>query len=176
MQITIHINSSEGNTGEDGNLLVRLGLALGGREYLGGTTATDPQPAAARKPRETRSASQEAPTSTAKDVGSAASATEASSAPSAAQAGPAATSSAGPTATTPASPSDAPVTEADIIAAANAAAGTIGPAGPAKIRDYIKANFKKADGTEGTLKTTAPDQQPRLLADLQKIARGELKL
>ncbi len=90
-------------------------------------------------------------------------------------AAPSPTATAAAPAATPAV-ADAPVTEADIVAAANAAAGKLGAAGPAKIRDFIKANFKKADGTEGTLKTTAPDQQPRLLACLQQIARGELTL
>ena len=87
-------------------------------------------------------------------------------------------SSAGTAAT--ASPSDAGgaavPSDADLIAAANTATGKVGNGGPDKVKTYIAKNFKKADGSPGTLKTTAEGDRARLLSDLQKIGRGEITL
>lgn len=77
----------------------------------------------------------------------------------------------------PAASADAAVpSEADLIAAANAALGKAGNGGPAKIKAYIAANFKKADGSPGTVKETAEGDRARLLDHLQKIGRGEITL
>lgn len=66
--------------------------------------------------------------------------------------------------------------DADLIAAANTATGKVGNGGPDKVKTYIANNFKKADGSPGTLKTTAEGDRARLLSDLQKIGRGEITL
>lgn len=66
--------------------------------------------------------------------------------------------------------------DAELIAAANAATGKIGVGGPDKVKSYIAANFKKADGSPGSLKTTAEGQRAALLDALQKIGRGEISL
>lgn len=70
----------------------------------------------------------------------------------------------------------APVTQADLTAAANQAVATVGPGSAAKVQVYIREHFTQPDGTPGTLMKTAPAQWPALLADLQKIARKELAL
>lgn len=75
------------------------------------------------------------------------------------------------------SPSDQPVpSEAELIAAANAAVAKVGNGGPAKIKDYVAANYTKADGSPGTLKLTAENQRAALLDALMKIGRGEIAL
>lgn len=66
--------------------------------------------------------------------------------------------------------------DADLIAAANAATGKVGVGGPDKVKSYIAANFKKADGSPGTLKTTAEGERAKLLLALQQIGRGEITL
>lgn len=66
--------------------------------------------------------------------------------------------------------------DAELVAAANAATGKIGVGGPDKVKSYIAANFKKADGSPGSLKTTAEGQRAALLDALQKIGRGEISL
>ena len=64
----------------------------------------------------------------------------------------------------------------DLVAAANAATAKIGVGGPDKVKTYIAANFKKADGSHGTLKTTAEGERTKLLLALQQIGRGEITL
>ncbi len=84
---------------------------------------------------------------------------------------------AAPASVTQKSPSDAApatVSENDLIAAANQAIANLGADGAMKVKNYISANFKRADGTPGSLKTTAEDQRPALLAALQKIATKEI--
>lgn len=85
----------------------------------------------------------------------------------------------GPSATTAASPPEqaAPVpSEADLIAAGNAAVAKVGVGGPDKVKKYIAEHFQKADGSPGTLKLTAEHRRAKLLADLQAIGRGEITL
>lgn len=110
----------------------------------------------------------------------AASGTAASSGQAASQAGGPPASVSGQTATTAASPSDhsdaAVPSDADLIAAANVATAKVGVGGPDKVKAYIAKNFKKADGSPGTLKLTAEGDRARLLSDLQKIGRGEIAL
>lgn len=65
-------------------------------------------------------------------------------------------------------------TEADLIAAGNAAVAKVGNGGPDKVKKYIAEHFQKADGSPGTLKLTAEPQRAKLLADLQAIGRGEI--
>lgn len=142
------------------DVLRRLGV--GGAPVV---TAESPNPPAAAK---TRAAKPE-PT-----VASVASTSPAPTTPAAAPATSAPSPTAPATVAAETSVDAAPVTEADLIAAANAAAAT--GVNPGKIQAYIRENYTKADGTPGTLKGTAPDQQSRLLADLQKIARKELAL
>ena len=78
---------------------------------------------------------------------------------------------------TAASPSEGAVpSDQDLVAAANVATGKVGVGGPDKVKTYIAANFKKADGSPGTLKTTAEGERARLLEALQKIGRGEITL
>lgn len=67
-------------------------------------------------------------------------------------------------------------TEADLIAAGNAAVAKVGNGGPDKVKKYIAEHFQKADGSPGTLKLTAEPQRAKLLADLQAIGRGEIAL
>lgn len=64
----------------------------------------------------------------------------------------------------------------ELVAAANVAAGKLGVGGPDKLKNYIAANFKKADGSPGTLKMTAEGDRARLLDTLGKIGRGEITL
>ena len=64
----------------------------------------------------------------------------------------------------------------ELVAAANVSAGKLGVGGPDKLKSYIAANFKKADGSPGTLKMTAEGDRARLLDALQKIGRGELTI
>jgi hypothetical protein len=75
-----------------------------------------------------------------------------------------------------AQPEQAPAvpTEADLIAAANAAVGKLGVGGPELVKSYIAAKFTKADGSAGTLKLVADDQRSRLLKTLQDIGTGAL--
>ncbi len=80
-------------------------------------------------------------------------------------------SDSGPSATTAAVP-----TEADLIAAGNAAVAKVGVGGPDKVKKYIAENFQKADGSPGTLKLTAENQRAKLLAALQSIGRGDIAL
>jgi hypothetical protein len=98
----------------------------------------------------------------------------------AAQASQSAQAGSGQGASTAASGSDAGgaavPSDADLIAAANTATGKVGNGGPDKVKTYIANNFKKADGSPGTLKTTAEGDRARLLSDLQKIGRGEITL
>lgn len=84
----------------------------------------------------------------------------------------------GPSATNTASPSEqaAVPSEADLIAAGNAAVAKVGVGGPDKVKKYIAEKFQKADGSPGTLKLTAENQRAKLLADLQAIGRGEITL
>lgn len=104
--------------------------------------------------------------------------TAAASTASAAQSGAAA--QAGTSATTSnaaTSPSEGAVpSDQDLVAAANVATGKVGVGGPDKVKTYIAANFKKADGSPGTLKTTAEGERAGLLEALQKIGRGEITL
>jgi hypothetical protein len=64
------------------------------------------------------------------------------------------------------------VSEATLVAAANAAVEKLGPSGPAKVKAWIGANFQKDDGSPGTLKLTRADQRVKLLTELQQIAQG----
>lgn len=82
-------------------------------------------------------------------------------------------------ATATASPSEqssAVPADSDLIAAANAATAKVGVGGPDKVKTYIAANFRKADGSPGTLKTTAENERAKLLLALQQIGRGEITL
>lgn len=94
-------------------------------------------------------------------------------APGAAQARPQ-TAAASPSEPNPASA--AVPADSDLIAAANAATQKVGIGGPDKVKTYIAANFKKADGSPGTLKTTAEGERAKLLLALQQIGRGEITL
>lgn len=77
----------------------------------------------------------------------------------------------------PAAPAPAaPVTEADLIAAANAAVVKIGGEGPAKLKGWLAANFKCADGSPGKLKQLAEDQKAGALSGLKAIAEGKLTI
>lgn len=67
-------------------------------------------------------------------------------------------------------------TEADIVAAANAAVAALGAGGPDKVKKYIAENFTKADGSPGTLKLTDERQRAELLSAMQKIGRKEIAL
>lgn len=148
MKITLNIETN------DPADLERIAAALAGK----GVTVSE------GKPRET--AVKNSKTETAHSAG-AAQASQSAQAQAQAQsdAAPAASGSDG------AVPSDA-----ELIAAANAATGKIGVGGPDKVKAYIAANFKKADGSPGSLKTTAEGQRAALLDALQKIGRGEISL
>lgn len=126
--------------------LERIAAALAGKSV----TVTEGKPAAAPKKTETVSSAGSTVSKPAQEPSAAAAATSGSDA---------------------AVPSDA-----DLIAAANAATGKVGNGGPDKVKTYIANNFKKADGSPGTLKTTAEGDRARLLSDLQKIGRGEITL
>lgn len=63
-----------------------------------------------------------------------------------------------------------------MLEAANAAVAKLGAGSPAKIQAYIRATYPKPDGSVGTLKGNTPENNVKILADLQKIARGELAL
>lgn len=147
MKITLNI---EMNDPAD---LERIAAALAGKSV----TVTEGKPAATRQ----------AKTETAPSGG-------------AAQASQSAQAGSGQGASTAASGSDqggaAVPSDADLIAAANTATGKVGNGGPDKVKTYIANNFKKADGSPGTLKTTAEGDRARLLSDLQKIGRGEIAL
>lgn len=139
---------------------------------LGPGTAVDPLPAAAKA---TRTKAEPKPTETASSTASSAlqsgSTVDSVSAAPVQQATSTALETSAPTETALVA-----VTEADLVAAANAAAAKLGPSGPAKLKAHIAGKFTKADGTPGTLKQTRPEHQALLLADLQQIARGELAL
>ncbi|MEN6527572.1 MAG: hypothetical protein ABFD65_13905 [Candidatus Polarisedimenticolia bacterium] len=152
MKITVNIETT------DPADLIRVANALAG-------VMPDPaQPAAERATASRRSTKTESP--------AAQQATAPSSAPDTPPAATSQTSVTGPTATTAASPSDVTVTEADLVAAANAAVAKIGPSGPAKVKEWIAANFQKDNGSAGTLKLTRADQRPVLLKGLQEIGQG----
>lgn len=68
------------------------------------------------------------------------------------------------------------VTEADLITAANAAVVKIGGEGPAKLKGWLAANFKCADGSPGKLKQLAEDQKAGALSGLKAIAEGKLTI
>lgn len=80
------------------------------------------------------------------------------------------------TATSPSDAGGAVPSDQELIAAANVATGKVGVGGPDKVKSYIAANFKKADGSPATLKMTAEGQRGALLDALQKIGRGEIAL
>lgn len=156
MKITLNIETN------DPADLSRLAAALNGEPM----TVTTTKPATARTTGK--------PAETAANAGTAASSDQASS-----QAATSQNSASGPSATTAASPSEqaAPVpSEADLIAAGNAAVAKVGVGGPDKVKKYIAEHFQKADGSPGTLKLTAENQRAKLLADLQAIGRGEIAL
>lgn len=148
MKITLNIETN------DPADLERIASALAGKSV----TVTEGKPAATR---------QQTKTETAPSGG-------------AAQASQSAQAGSGQGASTAASGSDAGgaavPSDADLIAAANTATGKVGNGGPDKVKTYIANNFKKADGSPGTLKTTAEGDRARLLSDLQKIGRGEITL
>jgi len=150
MKITLNIETN------DPADLERIAAALAGKEVA----VTTGKPATPKK------------TETAAASGTAASSAGASHTDAGTQ-----TSASGQTATTTASPSEGAVpSDQDLVAAANVATGKLGAGGPDKVKTYIAANFKKADGSPGTLKTTAEGDRARLLDALQKIGRGEITL
>lgn len=131
--------------------LERVAAALAGKDVA---VTTSGKPATAARTTKTETAAAPSTTATA----------------AAAQAAPAADP-------VPAAVADAAVpSDADLIAAANAATGKVGVGGPDKVKTYIAANFKKADGSPGTLKTTAEGERAKLLLALQQIGRGEITL
>lgn len=146
MKITLNIETN------DPADLSRIAAALNGEAV----TVTTTKPAAARTH---KAAEAPAPTQ-----------------PQAQTSAPAATEHAPDTIQPPASaeqPAAVP-TEADLIAAGNAAVAKVGNGGPDKVKKYIAEHFQKADGSPGTLKLTAENQRAKLLADLQAIGRGEI--
>ena len=147
MKITLNIETN------DPADLERIAAALAGKEVA--VTTGKPATATAAK----------------KDTAAASTASAAQSG-AAAQAGTSATTSNAAT-----SPSEGAVpSDQDLVAAANVATGRVGVGGPDKVKTYIAANFKKADGSPGTLKTTAEGERAGLLEALQKIGRGEITL
>jgi hypothetical protein len=153
MKITVNIETN------DPADLIRVANALAG-------VMPDPaQPATERATTSRQSTKKtEAP--------AAAPATAPSSVPADTPAASSTTSDSGPAAQTTASPSDVTVSEADLVAAANAAVAKIGPSGPAKIKEWIGVNFQKDDGSAGTLKLTRADQRGALLKGLMEIGQG----
>lgn len=148
MKITLNIETN------DPADLERIAAALAGKSV----TVTEGKPAAART----------------KTDASAGASGAAQSGTTASASGPAPSSNA---TTSPSDAGGAAVpSDADLIAAANTATGKVGNGGPDKVKTYIANNFKKADGSPGTLKTTAEGDRARLLSDLQKIGRGEITL
>jgi hypothetical protein len=151
MKITVNIETNEPAD------LIRVANALAG-------VMPDPSTGDAAKPTTRRTTKTESPAASV--------ATDQSSAPTPAPSEP---FDSVPTATTTASPSEAPaveVSEATLVAAANAAVEKLGPSGPAKVKAWIGANFQKDDGSPGTLKLTRADQRVKLLTELQQIAQG----
>ena len=149
MKITLNIETN------DPADLERIAAALAGKEVA----VTTGKPAATRQ---------------AKTDASAGASGAAQSGTTASASGPAPSSNA---TTSPSDQGGAAVpSDADLIAAANTATGKVGNGGPDKVKTYIANNFKKADGSPGTLKTTAEGDRARLLSDLQKIGRGEITL
>ena len=154
MKITVNIETNEPAD------LIRVANAIAG-------VMSDPSTGDATKPTTRRTTKTENPAASA--------AADQSSAPVATPANTAQPFDTGPTATTAASPSETPameVSEATLVAAANAAVEKLGPSGPAKVKAWIGANFQKDDGSPGTLKLTRADQRVKLLTELQQIAQG----
>lgn len=157
MKITLNIETN------DPADLSRIAAALNGEAV----TVTTTKPAASTSGKSGKSET------------SASAATAASSGQASPQVATSQPSDNGPSATTAASPSEqtaAVPTEADLIAAGNAAVAKVGVGGPDKVKKYIAEHFQKADGSPGTLKLTAENQRAKLLADLQAIGRGEIAL
>lgn len=146
MKITLNIETN------DPADLERIAAALAGKEVA--VTAGKPAATTAKKDTAAASTASAAQSGAAAQVGTSA-----------------ATSNAATSHSNAAVPSDA-----DLIAAANTATGKVGNGGPDKVKTYIANNFKKADGSPGTLKMTAEGDRARLLSDLQKIGRGEITL
>ena len=149
MKITVNIETS------DPNDVVRIGQALGGASMTVSLTDT----AAPKATREKREPVASPPASAP------------ASAPAAAP-----TVAGTPTPSPMSAPASAAPSEADIIAAVNGAVATLGVSGVEKIKNYIKANFQKPDGSPAGLKSVRDDQKPKLMADLQGIAAGTITL
>lgn len=151
MKITLNIETN------DPADLERIAAALSGKDV---SVTTSGKPATAAK----KTDASAAPSGAAQSGTTASASTPAPSSS-------AATSQSDPVPTDAAVPADS-----DLIAAANAATGKVGVGGPDKVKTYIAANFKKADGSPGTLKTTAEGERAKLLLALQQIGRGEITL
>lgn len=148
MKITVNIETNEPAD------LIRVANALAG-------VMPDPSTGDAAKPATRRTTKTESPVATAPETASA-------PAPAPSEPSPAASAPAETPAETPA----VEVSEATLVAAANAAVEKLGPSGPAKVKAWIGANFQKDDGSPGTLKLTRADQRVKLLTELQQIAQG----
>jgi hypothetical protein len=144
MKITVNIETNEPAD------LIRVANAIAG-------VMPDPSTGDATKPATRRTTKTESPVATA---------SEAASAPAPAPSEPS------PVASAPAETPAMEVSEATLVAAANAAVEKLGPSGPAKVKAWIGANFQKDDGSPGTLKLTRADQRVKLLTELQQIAQG----
>lgn len=144
MKITVNIETNEPAD------LIRVANALAG-------VMPDPSTGDAAKPATRRSTKTENPVATASEV---------ASAPAPAPSEPS------PAASAPVETPAMEVSEATLVAAANAAVEKLGPSGPAKVKAWISANFQKDDGSPGTLKLTRADQRVKLLTELQQIAQG----
>lgn len=150
MKLTLNIETN------DPADIARIASALAG---------DTPSPAAAAPARSAGKAKTETAPASAAPSGAAQSATTASA------------STPAPSEPATTSPSEPTVpAEAELISAANVAVGKVGAGGADKVKSYIAANFKKADGSPGTLKMVADDQKAGLLDALQKIGRGEITL
>ena len=144
MKITVNIETNEPD------YLIRVANAIAG-------VMLDPSTGDATKLVTRRTTKTESPVATA---------SEAASAPAPAPSEPS------PAASAPAETPAVEVSEATLVAAANAAVEKLGPSGPAKVKAWIGANFQKDDGSPGTLKLTRADQRVKLLTELQQIAQG----
>lgn len=165
MKITLNIETN------DPADLSRIAAALNGEAV----TVTTTRPAA---PRTTKAAENPTPASSAlAGAGTAHSQTASAdtAAPSNTQSASGAAVTSPQTVSTGAATDTVP-TEADLIAAGNAAVAKVGNGGPDKVKRYIAEHFQKADGSPGTLKLTAEPQRAKLLANLQAIGRGEITL
>lgn len=146
MKITLNIETN------DPADLERIAAALAGKEVA--VTTGKPAAARAQTPKTDTAAAASAAQNTAQTAGEAT-----------------------PAASATTSPSEGAVpSDQELVAAANVAAGKLGVGGPDKLKNYIAANFKKADGSPGTLKMTAEGDRARLLDTLGKIGRGEITL